>query len=250
MSMEHAQHFDFHAAFPPSSSSAANAPAFPAFHDFASRRVGELFDVEAPAAVAGWDDEDEDELDKQRVDASFLGLSASLENLMAERRRRKKLNNCLYNLHAVLRRAQDQQVFYSCLLCQMDRASILGDAVDYLEELLQRINDLHKELESARSSALVAGPAAASFHPHGQQSTVKVRMGEGQAPNIHMFCARRPGILLSTIRVLESLGFDIEQAVISFFSGFAMDIFGVKQTRGPGLLPEEIKDVLLYCAGS
>ncbi|KAM0931484.1 hypothetical protein ACQ4PT_000476 [Festuca glaucescens] len=231
MSMEHAQHFDFHAAFPPSSSSAANAPAFPAFHDFASRRVGELFDVEAPAAVAGWDDEDEDELDKQRVDASFLGLSASLENLMAERRRRKKLNNCLYNLHAVLRRAQDQQV-------------------DYLEELLQRINDLHKELESARSSALVAGPAAASFHPHGQQSTVKVRMGEGQAPNIHMFCARRPGILLSTIRVLESLGFDIEQAVISFFSGFAMDIFGVKQTRGPGLLPEEIKDVLLYCAGS
>jgi hypothetical protein len=58
------------------------------------------------------------------------------------------------------------------LLCQMDRASILGDAVDYLEELLRRINDLYKELESARSSALVAGPAAASFHPHGQQSTV------------------------------------------------------------------------------
>jgi hypothetical protein len=53
-------------------------------------------------------------------------------------------------------------------------------------------------------------------------------MVEGQALNIHMFCARRPGILLSTIRVLESLGFDIEQAVISCFSGFAMDIFGVK----------------------
>lgn len=30
----------------------------------------------------------------------------------------------------------------------MDRASILGDAIEYLKELLQRISDLHNELES------------------------------------------------------------------------------------------------------
>jgi UTP:GlnB (protein PII) uridylyltransferase len=50
-------------------------------------------------------------------------------------------------------------------------------------------------------------------------------MREGQAVNIHMFCARRPGILLSTMRALDSLGLDIEQAVISCFNGFAMDVF-------------------------
>ncbi|KAH9310000.1 hypothetical protein KI387_037911, partial [Taxus chinensis] len=31
----------------------------------------------------------------------------------------------------------------------MDRASILGDAIEYLKELLQRINDLHTELEGS-----------------------------------------------------------------------------------------------------
>jgi len=52
----------------------------------------------------------------------------------------------------------------------MDRASILGDAIEYLKELLQRINDLHNELEStpAGSSLTPAGSSltpASSFHP-------------------------------------------------------------------------------------
>lgn len=45
----------------------------------------------------------------------------------------------------------------------MDRASILGDAIEYLKELLQRINDLHNELESTPSGSSL--PSASSFHP-------------------------------------------------------------------------------------
>jgi hypothetical protein len=47
----------------------------------------------------------------------------------------------------------------------MDRASILGDAVDYLKELLQRINNLHNELESTPPGSLLQPSASASFHP-------------------------------------------------------------------------------------
>lgn len=50
-------------------------------------------------------------------------------------------------------------------------------------------------------------------------------MREGKAVNIHMFCGRKPGILLSTMKAMDNLGLDIHQAVISCFNGFAMDIF-------------------------
>ncbi|KAF5196714.1 Transcription factor inducer of cbf expression [Thalictrum thalictroides] len=45
----------------------------------------------------------------------------------------------------------------------MDRASILGDAIEYLKELLQRINDLHNELESTSPGSSL--PPTTSFHP-------------------------------------------------------------------------------------
>jgi len=54
---------------------------------------------------------------------------------------------------------------------------------------------------------------------------VEVRKRDGQALNIHMFCARRPGLLLSTVRALDAMGLDVQQAVISCFNGFAMDLF-------------------------
>ncbi|CAO1940807.1 unnamed protein product [Urochloa humidicola] len=247
----------------------------------------------APAFVhSGMDWDDDDEIEHS-VDASSMAISAAsmenaagattggggggggggsgrgknrkglpAKNLMAERRRRKKLNDRLYMLRSVVPK-----------ISKMDRASILGDAIEYLKELLQRINELHNEIESAPSSSVV-GPTSASFHPstptlqtfpghvkeelcpaafpspNGQQATVEVRMREGHAVNIHMFCARRPGILLSTMTALDGLGLDIEQAVISCFNGFAMDVFRAEQCGdGPGLVPDEIKAVLLHTAG-
>ncbi|KAK6163095.1 hypothetical protein DH2020_002936 [Rehmannia glutinosa] len=76
---------------------------------------------------------DESDPNDDEDDAKYrrrTGKGPQSKNLMAERKRRKKLNDRLYSLRALL-----------------DRASILGDAIDYVNELKQQVEDLQIELE-------------------------------------------------------------------------------------------------------
>ncbi|XP_062143971.1 transcription factor bHLH93-like [Alnus glutinosa] len=163
------------------------------------------------------------------------------KNLMAERRRRKRLNDRLSMLRSIVPK-----------ISKMDRTSILGDAIDYMKELLERINKLKAEnmedgtdqIDLMRSKELKPNEVLVRNSPkfNVERRDMDTRIG--------ICCAAKPGLLLSTVNTLEALGLEIQQCVISCFNDFSVHASCSEGAQERALISsEDIKQALFRNAG-
>ncbi|KAE9603810.1 hypothetical protein Lal_00002138 [Lupinus albus] len=159
------------------------------------------------------------------------------KNLMAERRRRKRLNDRLSMLRSIVPK-----------ISKMDRTSILSDTIDYMKELLDKINNLQQEIEvDANMGAIFKDVKPNEILI---RNSPKFDVEKSLDTKIEICCAGKQGLLLSTFNTLEALGLEIQQCVISCFNDFSMQASCSEELEQRTMFSsEDIKQALFRSAG-
>ncbi|KAI3442456.1 BHLH domain-containing protein [Psidium guajava] len=219
--------------------------------------------------------------DQNEDDDEKNGKQPHSKNLQAERRRRKKLNDRLYNLRSLVPK-----------ISKLDRASILGDAIEYIMELQKQAKELQDELEeqsdvedprnSGSSSNFPVGQpevfdigllsatekAAFPYQPPGNtqgdgsmkrnresetacdkqqrmEPQVEVRQMDENEFFIKVFGEHRPGGFMRLMEALDSIGLEVTNANVTRFLSLVSNVFTVEKKDNELVQADLLKDSLL-----
>ncbi|KAL4651993.1 hypothetical protein ACB092_01G200800 [Castanea dentata] len=185
-----------------------------------------------------------EELDSWGLDEAFSGYydssspdgaasSAASKNIVSERNRRKKLNERLFALRAVVPN-----------ISKMDKASIIKDAIDYIQELHDQEKRIQAEIMELESGKLKKNPGydfdeqelpvllrskkkkTDQFYDSGGSRISPIEVLELRATYmgektvvVSLTCSKRTDTMVKLCEVFESLKLKIITANITAFSG-------------------------------
>ncbi|KAJ4965762.1 hypothetical protein NE237_017611 [Protea cynaroides] len=196
------------------------------------------------------------------------GRRPQSKNLDAERKRRKKLNERLYELRALVPK-----------ISKMDRASILGDAIEFVKELQKKVKDLQDELEEPmeedRSKITDGNNNLDISHQNGQNhefdeymnkstlgmiehgtrcsSTIKIT----EAPlvevthigakefYVRVFCEQKAGGFVKLMEAMNAMGLEVMNLNVITFRKLVLNIFKVEKRDDEKVQAEHVRESLL-----
>uniref|UniRef100_A0A7N1A5S9 BHLH domain-containing protein n=1 Tax=Kalanchoe fedtschenkoi TaxID=63787 RepID=A0A7N1A5S9_KALFE len=189
-----------------------------------------------------------DQLDEDDADAIYRkksGKGPQSKNLIAERKRRKKLNERLYKLRSLVPK-----------ISKLDRASILGDAIDFLKELQKQKKDLEDELQQQQSddeyhhedTNPFLGQTEDTMDQDQLEAQVEVsKIDGGDALFIKLLCENKPGSFVGVLEALDHLGLEVTNVNINTHETFVSNVLLVQGKEGSCVMVEadSVKDSLL-----
>ncbi|XP_038723455.1 transcription factor ABORTED MICROSPORES-like isoform X1 [Tripterygium wilfordii] len=227
-------------------------------------------------------DQNDDEDDNSKFRRSGKGPQS--KNLLAERRRRKKLNDRLYTLRSLVPR-----------ISKLDRASILGDAIEFVKELKRQAKELQDELEDhdhsdddddhnsvmpdilSQNGGPSVGTSIKSGHDHhhhkspngfygtasiskqnnnqdsestadkAQQMEVQVEVSQidGNEFFVKVFCEHKIGGFVKLMEALLSLGLEVTNANVASFRGLVSNVFHVEKKDSEMVQADNLRESLM-----
>lgn len=193
--------------------------------------------------------------DDKSSKSSQYGRSSESKTLVSERKRRGRLNEKLYTLRSLVPK-----------ITKMDKASIVGDAISYVQDLQKQVKDIQVEIEGLRSNLnnrndptprdrenpAVSGltnemqsyekgstshpPPLPNKSPTLQKLDLDVTKVEDRTFHIRLYCKKTPGVLIRLMRALESIELDFHNANLTSFDGHIIKTATVKIKKRFGLM--------------